>query len=454
MDIREFNDHILLSKKAQFLSYVKQAAETIGEPIPEVNFEGCASFDEDLAHIHIEQNKICISEQYLKRATYEELHDTATHEVTHLIDETHNINFEKAHINVKTASWIREHTSNLIDDTNSLNSDCNVTPLQKVEKIETLEFLRRQYRILLSEIDDCVDRGHLIKRKELLDELFILSEKIRAIETPISEPTGEKPSHKPDWVEIENEKHKLDLSKISLEEKTTKELTEALKFSELKDKELAKIIQELHAEAIAEESNHSLSEASELKKQKTTDFNQDIDVETEFKHNEIDVGSSENIKVRNIEKDNNNKYAYHIEEKYKREYEGTTFHNDSILFKQNSPTKRVIKFWNKIKYKLNKKPYYNRFSSTKFFYNLVWMVILSITFAMIYYNKDVNKIIVFLPLGTILLFINGIFWIKYTYQLLQCVVYWYGDQRNWMKCLIVLIIFFYIVICIFNARKI
>lgn len=101
----------------------------------------------------------------------------------------------------------------------------------------------------------------------------------------------------------------------------------------------------------------------------------------------------------------------------------------------------VIKFWNKIKYHLNKKSYYNRFSFDKFFNNLVWMVILSLTFAILYSNIDViNKIVILFPLGNILLLINGIFWIKYAYQLLKGVFYWYGDQRNWMKYLIVLII--------------
>src|SRR5574341_1384548 len=87
----------------------------------------------------------------------------------------------------------------------------------------------------------------------------------------------------------------------------------------------------------------------------------------------------------------------------------------------------VIKFWNnKIKYKLNKKPYYKRFSISKFYNNLVWTVILSLTFAVLYYNTDnVNKIVMLFPLGNILLVINGIFWIKYAYQMLKGAVYWY-----------------------------
>jgi len=98
----------------------------------------------------------------------------------------------------------------------------------------------------------------------------------------------------------------------------------------------------------------------------------------------------------------------------------------------------IIKLWNKIKYHLNKKPYYNRFSFDRFFNNLVWMVILSLTFAVLYSNIDViNTIVILFPLGNILLLINGIFWIKYAYQLLKSVVYWYKDQRNWMKYIII-----------------
>jgi len=54
----------------------------------------------------------------------------------------------------------------------------------------------------------------------------------------------------------------------------------------------------------------------------------------------------------------------------------------------------------------------------------------------------INKIVILFPMGNILLFINGIFWVKYAYQLLKGVVYWYKDQRNWVRYLIVLMILF------------
>jgi hypothetical protein len=62
----------------------------------------------------------------------------------------------------------------------------------------TLESLKTQSRILIEEVNDCVDKG--------------------AIENPISETNEEQQFQKPDWVEIENEKHNLDLPKISFEE--------------------------------------------------------------------------------------------------------------------------------------------------------------------------------------------------------------------------------------------
>ena len=155
MNIRDFNDHLFHLKKAHFLAYVKVAAETIGAPIPEVNFEGCIAFDNDLAHIHLDQNKICVLEQYLKQATDEELRDTATHEVTHLLDETpdnkHDISWVKVQNNVKTASWIREHTNNETnqfpnhDNNKSVKFQKNEINIARDTTNRTLEKLRTLY---------------------------------------------------------------------------------------------------------------------------------------------------------------------------------------------------------------------------------------------------------------------------------------------------------------------
>jgi signal peptidase I len=83
-------------------------------------------------------------------------------------------------------------------------------------------------------MDDSVGKGQLIKRKELLKKVSIIAGEIRAIETPISETNLEKQPRKPDWVEIENEKHNLEMRP--------------------KDKDFERILQELHTEATKEES--------------------------------------------------------------------------------------------------------------------------------------------------------------------------------------------------------
>lgn len=103
---------------------------------------------------------------------------------------------------------------------------------------------------MIEEINDCADKGQLLKRKELLEKISVVNREIRAIETPISETDVEQQSYEPDWVDIENKK-------FTLEEKTTKELTEApipdtSENKESKDKHFAKILKELHTEAIPE----------------------------------------------------------------------------------------------------------------------------------------------------------------------------------------------------------
>ncbi|MFH0817389.1 MAG: hypothetical protein V1909_02025, partial [Candidatus Micrarchaeota archaeon] len=48
---------------------------------------------------------ICVSEYRLNQMTYDDINETATHEVAHLIDATHNPSFRQAHVQVKTAAW-------------------------------------------------------------------------------------------------------------------------------------------------------------------------------------------------------------------------------------------------------------------------------------------------------------------------------------------------------------
>jgi len=72
--------------------------------------------------------------------------------------------------------------------------------------------------------------------------------------------------------------------------------------------------------------------------------------------------------------------------------------------------------------------------------NIPWIVILSISFTIIYSNLEkLNEIVLwFLPLGGALLLVNAFFWIKYIWKLLKKI---YSDksdkqtQKNGLICL-------------------
>ena len=107
MESRHFKEHLKLQKKAIFLEYVKRASEFLGlQFVPEVNFEYCLESSlEEIAHIHLDSGVICISEYRLESMTYEDIQETATHEVAHLIEETHNGKFVNVHANIKSSIW-------------------------------------------------------------------------------------------------------------------------------------------------------------------------------------------------------------------------------------------------------------------------------------------------------------------------------------------------------------
>lgn len=70
--------------------------------------------------------------------------------------------------------------------------------------------------------------------------------------------------------------------------------------------------------------------------------------------------------------------------------------------------------------------------------NLIWIVILSISFLTIYPNVEkLNEIILWiLPLGSVLFFVNVFLWIKYTHKFLKRLNYWFKGERNGVRYLI------------------
>ena len=104
------NQHPFLEdKKQRFLQAVKDAAEFNGVKIPKVKFWGYKELNHfssgTRAHIHIETNTICIPETELENMTYEEIEETASHEVSHLIEISHNPTFQGVKQETRTGIW-------------------------------------------------------------------------------------------------------------------------------------------------------------------------------------------------------------------------------------------------------------------------------------------------------------------------------------------------------------
>jgi uncharacterized protein YkwD len=96
----------------------------------------------------------------------------------------------------------------------------------------------------------------------------------------------------------------------------------------------------------------------------------------------------------------------------------------------------------KIKYWLKSREYRRYTNWNAFFMNILWIVILSILFMIIYSNlPKLNEIVLwFLPLGGTLFLVNAFFLIKYIWKLLKRMCYWYKGERNWIKYLLLLLL--------------
>ena len=106
MDVRKFGKELLEEKKIMFKEAAKNAAKDLGVRIPIINFWDCPDNTEgEIAHCHPDKEMICISETKLKQLKFEEIINTATHEVTHLRELSHNPTFHKIHQKVKATTW-------------------------------------------------------------------------------------------------------------------------------------------------------------------------------------------------------------------------------------------------------------------------------------------------------------------------------------------------------------
>jgi len=99
---------LLEIKKAKFLEEVENSAIYLGYPTPKVKFwKTCdrKHFNNERAHIHIETNTICILETEFDFMTFDDIKESASHEVTHLYDQGHYTRFQNKRIDTEASSW-------------------------------------------------------------------------------------------------------------------------------------------------------------------------------------------------------------------------------------------------------------------------------------------------------------------------------------------------------------
>lgn len=106
--MKHFENDLLVQKKQRFAQAVIQAANTLGFSPPKLNFWETRCPDSpgnDLAHYHPDSNEICIFKSSLVSMDYDDIHDTALHEVTHLLIDGHGSDFDDIHLDLKTSTW-------------------------------------------------------------------------------------------------------------------------------------------------------------------------------------------------------------------------------------------------------------------------------------------------------------------------------------------------------------
>jgi hypothetical protein len=94
MNSRDFENAFLKEKQEKFIDSVVRSAEFLNVDIPLVRFQECPYREvEEIAHIHIEEKIICVSNSWLKAMDFDDIEETASHEMTHLVHDNHSSDF-------------------------------------------------------------------------------------------------------------------------------------------------------------------------------------------------------------------------------------------------------------------------------------------------------------------------------------------------------------------------
>ncbi|MBI5158868.1 hypothetical protein HY992_01990 [Candidatus Micrarchaeota archaeon] len=104
---RGFNENLLMQKRERFLEAVNKSCNDLSFTAPHVNFYGCSSeTDDSLAHFHPDVYTICVSKIQLSKMNFEDVFNTATHEVTRIMELSHNDKFHRQHKELKARAWM------------------------------------------------------------------------------------------------------------------------------------------------------------------------------------------------------------------------------------------------------------------------------------------------------------------------------------------------------------
>lgn len=102
--------NILEEKKKKFLVEVDTSADYLGVKVNEVKFwevyDSSHFRDGERAHIHLDEKKICIAESELKKMTFDEIRETANHEVSHLKHAGHDTDFQETLEQTNAGDWL------------------------------------------------------------------------------------------------------------------------------------------------------------------------------------------------------------------------------------------------------------------------------------------------------------------------------------------------------------
>ncbi|MEM4134199.1 MAG: CAP domain-containing protein [Candidatus Micrarchaeia archaeon] len=152
----EFTKEILEKKKKYFIRIVKETSKKLGIPTPYINFNGCpAEGENQLAHFHPDNYTICVSERQLMKQTFDDIFNTASHEVNHVFNYSHDDRFYQEHNKLKTKIWNPRREIEIYNSfyknskkrkrKTKLKNECRYHNCKETESLTKCKYCREQF---------------------------------------------------------------------------------------------------------------------------------------------------------------------------------------------------------------------------------------------------------------------------------------------------------------------